>query len=126
MPISQHEKEIIDYAASQLFLTLTRANPFPIDAPDKISNNLSLAIDMAAHNMSIAITENLKQINEQNRKFQEELHRQNLVFRAEIAKQSAQDAAKTRRIAIFTAGPLAIAVALLADPIKWVFKLFLQ
>lgn len=115
MAISQHEKELIDYAANVFEQALQRANPFPIDTPDKINRCLSTAIDKSARNMAVELAAKMEKLNAEN-----------LLTKKQLANQAADEAkARTieaRRTAIFTAGPVTIVVYLIVE----VFKKFLS
>ena len=86
--MTTEEKEIIDYATQQLIYALQRANPFPLDTPDRLRNELSSAVRESLRDMSTDINENLRKISEQNRLLTENASIANQLKYAQIYKAS--------------------------------------
>lgn len=115
MAITAHEKELIDYAADRLFDVLLRANPLPLDAPERVARPIASQVDaslMVSINQLIA---NMARMNQLNQQFQEALAQQ-------TAKAEDKRNKITIRTSFWTAGPLSLLIAILIEAAKYALR----
>ena len=115
MALTDHEKELIDYAADRLYDILLRANPLPLDAPERVARPIASQVDASLmHNMNQLIT-NMAKMNELNQQFQKTLAEQ-------TAKNENKRNKVTIRTSFWTAGPLTLLVMALIEVAKYALR----
>ncbi len=107
MAISEHEKELIDYAAERIRIALSLSNPWPLDTPAQLMKSIDNAVDKSAHNMSIDICNTLRELNKQNIQQAKE---------ADLSEERRHQ--ETIRTTYKVSIPVAIFVTLIAELIK--------
>lgn len=115
MAITNHEKELIDYAADRLCDVLLRANPLPLDAPERVARPIASQVDASLmHNMNQLIA-NMAQMNQLNQEFQKTLAQQ-------TAEEEKARHKITVRTSVLVAGPFSLAVALIIEAAKFALR----
>ena len=115
MAITEHEKELIDYASSCLFQTLIRANPFPNGLVSDAAHQMAASVDNSACSFARVLVQTLERINAQNETLQRQIA---LESKAEAERRAQQ----TRRMSLIVAGPVALVVGLISEAIKFLFS----
>lgn len=115
MAITEHEKELIDYASSCLFQTLIRANPFSNGFVSDAAHQMAASVDNSACSFARVLVQTLERINAQNETLQRQIA---LESKAEAERRAQQ----TRRMSLIVAGPVALVVVLISEAIKFLFS----
>ncbi|MCG5031886.1 hypothetical protein MAF45_10610 [Mesosutterella sp. OilRF-GAM-744-9] len=115
MAITDHEKELINYASACLFQTLIKANPFSNNFVGDAARQMAGSVDDSARSFAFSLIQALERINKQNEILQRQIAMESKVEAERRAQQ-------TRRTSLFVAGPVALIVVFISEGIKYLFS----